>query len=96
MAASHFSCTYGFSGRHRPHPKARQADARLAVPGRLCRIGVFTYDTTHVETGLVGRMGASSELGAFPAGACPARRSQACSFLFWRFLAPSIDDHAYK
>ena len=66
MAASHFSRTYGFSGRHRPHPKAGQAAARPAVSDRLCHIGVFTYDPRHVEMGLVGRMGAICELGAFP------------------------------
>ena len=76
VAASHVSCTYGFSGGHRPDPKARQAAARLAVSGHLCHVGLFTDGTRHLGMGLVDRMGAVCELGACPARACPAHRSR--------------------
>ena len=75
-AESYVSCTYGFSGGHRPDPKARQAAARLAVSGHLCHVGLFTDGTRHLGMGLVDRMGAVCELGACPARACPAHRSR--------------------
>ena len=75
-AESYVSCTYGFSGGHRPDPKARQAAARPAVSGHLCHVGLFTDGTRHLGMGLVDRMGAVCELGACPARACPAHRSR--------------------
>ena len=73
MDATHFSSTYGFSGRHRPQPKARQAADRLVVSGHLCRIGLFNNGARDIEVGPVDRIGAICELGAFPAQACPVR-----------------------
>ena len=72
MAASHFSSTNRFSGRHRPQPKARQAADRLVVSGH--HIGLFNDGTRDIEMGTVDRIGAICELGAFPAQACPVRR----------------------